>query len=224
MDEPEATDEDPEYGSALPDAPEMGDEERYSPRASSRPSFTGDDEDYGGDSDYTPNWAREDEEDWEREGRRHAASFRPDYPRDGDDEESMESALKQKENKKGKKEEKGEEENNEDMLKSLKSSYEHPDTFIEIELNNADSADKVVSYLKTFAGNSEIEINGKMQSIYPNQLQIVEKSDIQVEVVSSYFKGKYYLIEAKFENQFVFFESENNLVEKSTIYLILREK
>ena len=75
-----------------------------------------------------------------------------------------------------------------------------------------------------FGEVNEIEINGKMQSIYPNQLQIVEKSDIQVEVVSSYFKGKYYLIEAKFENQFVFFESENNLVEKSTIYLILREK
>ena len=75
-----------------------------------------------------------------------------------------------------------------------------------------------------FGEVNEIEINGKMQSIYPNQLQIVEKSDIQVEVVSSYFKGKYYLIEAKFENQFVFFESENNLVEKSTIYLTLREK
>jgi ABC-type Fe3+/spermidine/putrescine transport system ATPase subunit len=75
-----------------------------------------------------------------------------------------------------------------------------------------------------FGEVNEIEIKGKMQSIYPNQLQIVEKSDIQVEVVSSYFKGKYYLIEAKFENQFVFFESENNLVEKSTIYLILREK
>jgi ABC-type Fe3+/spermidine/putrescine transport system ATPase subunit len=75
-----------------------------------------------------------------------------------------------------------------------------------------------------FGEVNEIEINGKMQLIYPNQLQIVEKSDIQVEVISSYFKGKYYLIEAKFENQFVFFESENNLVEKSTIYLTLREK
>ena len=75
-----------------------------------------------------------------------------------------------------------------------------------------------------FGEVNEIEINGKMQLIYPNQLQIVEKSDIQVEVISTYFKGKYYLIEAKFENQFVFFESENNLVEKSTIYLTLREK
>jgi hypothetical protein len=61
--EPENTDErEQEYGDNLPDAPEMGDEERYYPRSSSRPSFTGDDEDYGGDSDYTPRWAREEEE------------------------------------------------------------------------------------------------------------------------------------------------------------------
>ena len=59
-----------------------------------------------------------------------------------------------------------------------------------------------------FGEVNEIEINGKTQLIYPNQLQIVEKSDLQVEVVSSYFKGKYYLIEAKWNNQIVFFESE----------------
>jgi hypothetical protein len=63
-----------------------------------------------------------------------------------------------------------------------------------------------------------------MQLIYPNQLQIVEKSDIQVEVISSYFKGKYYLIEAKWNNQIVFFESENNFEEKSSVYLTLRKR
>jgi ABC-type Fe3+/spermidine/putrescine transport system ATPase subunit len=71
---------------------------------------------------------------------------------------------------------------------------------------------------------NEIKIHGKMQLIYPNQLQIVEKSDIQVEVVSSYFKGKYYLIEAKWNNQMVFFESENNFEEKSSVYLTLRKR
>jgi hypothetical protein len=63
MDDPEDTDEEPEYDSALPPTPVMGDDEdRYYPRSSSRSSFTGDDEDYGGDSDYTPRWAREEEE------------------------------------------------------------------------------------------------------------------------------------------------------------------
>jgi iron(III) transport system ATP-binding protein len=75
-----------------------------------------------------------------------------------------------------------------------------------------------------FGEVNEIEINGKMQLIYPNQLQIVEKSEIQVEVVSSYFKGKYYLIEAKWNNQMVFFESENNFEEKSSVYLTLRKR
>ena len=74
-----------------------------------------------------------------------------------------------------------------------------------------------------FGEINEIEINGKIQLLYPNQLQIVEKSNIQVEVVASYFKGKYYLIEAKLNNQMVFFESEKELLEKSSVYLILRE-
>jgi ABC-type Fe3+/spermidine/putrescine transport system ATPase subunit len=74
-----------------------------------------------------------------------------------------------------------------------------------------------------FGEVNEIEIHGKMQLIYPNQLQIVEKSDIQVEVISSYFKGKYYLIEAKFENQLVYFESEFKIEKQSIINLKIKE-
>lgn len=70
---------------------------------------------------------------------------------------------------------------------------------------------------------NEIEINGKIQLIYPNQLQIVKKSDIQVEVVSSYFKGKYYLIEAIFENQIVFFESEIKIDKHRVINLKIKK-
>ncbi|WP_353150006.1 ABC transporter ATP-binding protein [Flavobacterium sp.] len=75
-----------------------------------------------------------------------------------------------------------------------------------------------------FGEVNEMEINGKTQLIYPNQLQIVEKSDIQVEVVSSYFKGKYYLIEAKFENQLIFFESEVIIAKYSSINLAIKER
>jgi ABC-type Fe3+/spermidine/putrescine transport system ATPase subunit len=73
-----------------------------------------------------------------------------------------------------------------------------------------------------FGEVNEIKIHGKMQLIYPNQLQIVEKSDIQVEVISSYFKGKYYLIEAKFENQLVYFESEFKIEKQSIINLKIK--
>lgn len=75
-----------------------------------------------------------------------------------------------------------------------------------------------------FGEVNEIEIKGKTQLIYPNQLQIVEKSDLQVVVVSSYFKGKYYLIEAKFENQMLFFESSQYFAEKSSVCLIIKER
>lgn len=75
-----------------------------------------------------------------------------------------------------------------------------------------------------FGEVNEIEIKGKTQLVYPNQLQIAEKSDIQVEVISSYFKGKCYLIEAKFENQMLFFESSHNLAEKSSVCLIIKDR
>jgi len=70
-----------------------------------------------------------------------------------------------------------------------------------------------------FGEVNEIGINGKLQLIYPHQFQMVETSNLKVEVVASYFKGKFYLIEAKFENQTVFFESENDLLKTSIVYL-----
>lgn len=70
-----------------------------------------------------------------------------------------------------------------------------------------------------FGEVNEIEIDGKLQLIYPHQFQIVENSNLKVEVVASYFKGKTYLIEAKSDNQTVFFENENDLSKTSIIYL-----
>lgn len=70
-----------------------------------------------------------------------------------------------------------------------------------------------------FGEINEIEIDGKLQLIYPNQLQMVEKSNLKVEIVKSYFKGKSYLIEAKFENQILFFENEKDIPKKSIVYL-----
>jgi iron(III) transport system ATP-binding protein len=75
-----------------------------------------------------------------------------------------------------------------------------------------------------FGDVNEMEINGKTRLIYPNQLQIVEKSDLQVEVVSSYFKGKYYLIEAKWNNQIVFFETEFKIDTHRIIHLSIKQR
>ncbi len=70
-----------------------------------------------------------------------------------------------------------------------------------------------------FGDVNEIEIDGNLQLVYPNQLQVVEKSEFQVEVVTSYFKGKFYLIEAKFENQTLFFENEYDIPNAAMVYL-----
>lgn len=70
-----------------------------------------------------------------------------------------------------------------------------------------------------FGDVNEIEIDGKLQLVYPNQLKVVEKSNLQVEVVTSYFKGKFYLIEAKFENQILFFENETDIPKAGIVHL-----
>lgn len=47
-----------------------------------------------------------------------------------------------------------------EMFGSLKASFEDPTTMFEIKLENPGFADKVVNFLKPFAGDSEIEVYG----------------------------------------------------------------
>ncbi|NHM00928.1 ABC transporter ATP-binding protein [Flavobacterium difficile] len=70
-----------------------------------------------------------------------------------------------------------------------------------------------------FGDVNEVELNGKVQLIYPHQLKVVDKSEIRVEVQVSYFKGNHYLIESKLENQTIFFESEKDIAKTSIVYL-----
>ena len=60
-----------------------------------------------------------------------------------------------------------------------------------------------------FGDVNEIEINGKLQFVYPYQLKVSISSDLKVEVINSYFRGSHYLIEAKFGNQILFFENDD---------------
>jgi iron(III) transport system ATP-binding protein len=55
--------------------------------------------------------------------------------------------------------------------------------------------------------------------VYAHQLKVVEKSDLKAVVVQSYFKGFYWLIEAKLNGKKVFFENETELKKGSDIYL-----
>ncbi len=56
--------------------------------------------------------------------------------------------------------------------------------------------------------------------VFPHQLKVVEKSNLQVKIVQNYFKGSYYLIEAKYENGILFFVSDYEIEIGSKIFLI----
>lgn len=59
--------------------------------------------------------------------------------------------------------------------------------------------------------------------VYPYELRMVPVSALQVEVVHSYFRGKAYLIEARRNNQSIFFENRSALPAKAKLYLALAQ-
>lgn len=70
--------------------------------------------------------------------------------------------------------------------------------------------------IASFFGEFNV-ING--QVVYANQLQVVEHSDLSAVVLKSYFKGNYYLIEAKLNMTIVLFEHPEPLPKNTTVYL-----
>ena len=59
---------------------------------------------------------------------------------------------------------------------------------------------------------------------YPNEIKIVEKSDKKVTVITSYFNGSYYLIEAMLNDEIIFFESIKRLEINQQVYIKIGNK
>jgi len=57
---------------------------------------------------------------------------------------------------------------------------------------------------------------------YPNQIVLVKKSELKAKVLSSYFKGSYYLIEANLSGTVIFFEHSESLEETSQVFLEIK--
>jgi len=55
---------------------------------------------------------------------------------------------------------------------------------------------------------NEVVVDGKQRLLYPHQIKIVESSKYTAEVLKCYYKGFYWLIEARFEDQTIFFQNE----------------
>jgi ABC-type Fe3+/spermidine/putrescine transport system ATPase subunit len=51
---------------------------------------------------------------------------------------------------------------------------------------------------------NEVHVKGKTKLLYPHQVKIVEASDLKAEVVKSYFKGTYWLVEVMLMDQLIY--------------------
>lgn len=71
-----------------------------------------------------------------------------------------------------------------------------------------------------------LSLQGKeneMQLVYPHQLEVGEKSMLEVIVKKCYFKGSHFLIESTFENNTIFFDTSSELKIGSKVFLKLKD-
>jgi len=70
-----------------------------------------------------------------------------------------------------------------------------------------------------FGDVNEIRIDGKVQFVYPHQLEVVAESGLKVEVLNSYFRGSHYLIEANYNDTVLFFESKKQYPKHVEVFI-----
>jgi len=78
------------------------------------------------------------------------------------------------------------------------------------------------NYIASLFGDvNELEIEGKMQLVFPHQLKIVAESDLKVTVLNSYFRGNLYLIEAQYDQGILFFDSQQEFPIATELFLMI---
>ena len=73
-----------------------------------------------------------------------------------------------------------------------------------------------------FGDVNEIIFHNETLLVYPHQLKVVSNSDLMVEIITSYFRGSHYLIEAKYGNQTLFFENELIIETAEVVFLTIK--
>ena len=66
---------------------------------------------------------------------------------------------------------------------------------------------------------NELFIDGEKRLLYPHQIKISENSTHKATVIRSYFKGFYWLIEARFNSQIIFFQNFEKIASKKEVSL-----
>jgi ABC-type Fe3+/spermidine/putrescine transport system ATPase subunit len=70
-----------------------------------------------------------------------------------------------------------------------------------------------------FGDVNEIEIDGKVQLLYPHQLIVVAHSSLEVKVCNSFFRGNTYLIGARHAKGILFFDSAQDYPIDTILFL-----
>ena len=66
---------------------------------------------------------------------------------------------------------------------------------------------------------NEIVLKDQKQLLYPHQIKIVEKSELSAEVMNSFFKGFYWLIELSLEGQTIFVNHHHQIKKGEMVSL-----
>ncbi|KJD34015.1 ABC transporter ATP-binding protein [Tamlana nanhaiensis] len=61
------------------------------------------------------------------------------------------------------------------------------------------------------------------QIVYANQLKVIDKSNLKATVITCYFKGYHYLIEADLKEEKVFFEHDTSIEKGQEVFLSISE-
>jgi len=70
---------------------------------------------------------------------------------------------------------------------------------------------------------NEIYLDGEKRLLYPHQIKISENSTHKATVIRSYFKGFYWLIEARFNSQIIFFQNSEKIASKKEVSLSFKK-
>lgn len=66
---------------------------------------------------------------------------------------------------------------------------------------------------------NEVTLRGKKELLFPHQIKIVENSELKAVVVHSYFKGAYWLIEVRLNNQLIYVQHDEELEKQMIVYI-----
>lgn len=68
-----------------------------------------------------------------------------------------------------------------------------------------------------------MEQNGQKLLVYPHQLEMVPQSDFEVTVLQSYYRGNFYLVEAKQKSTILYFESKQSFEKGAKVFLQIKK-